>query len=65
LFGDDGTGIHAVRKLKQEFGFKIISKIKIIAVEAKNLYNLGEELTKEMKNAIPAIMKKVKEILKK
>jgi Ni,Fe-hydrogenase maturation factor len=46
-------------------GNKAQFEIRIIAVEAKNLYNLGEGLTKEMKKAIPVIMKKVKEILKK
>jgi len=43
---------------------KVPSEIKTIAVEDKNLYNLGEELIEEMKKAIPAIIMKVKEILK-
>jgi hypothetical protein len=47
------------------YGDKVLSEIKFVAVEAKNLYNLEEGLAKGMKKAIPAMMKKVKEILKK
>jgi hydrogenase maturation protease len=43
---------------------KVPSRIKIIAVEAKNLYNLGESLSEEMRIAIPVIAGKVKIILK-
>lgn len=51
-------------EIGKNLGLKVPSQIKIIAVEAKNLYNLGEGLTEEMKKAIPVIMKKVKETLK-
>jgi Ni,Fe-hydrogenase maturation factor len=52
LFGDDSAGIQAVRKLKQELGLKAPSQIKILAVEARNLYNYRERLTEEMKKVI-------------
>lgn len=45
-------------------GLALLDRIKIIAVEAKNMYNLGEGLSKEMTKAIPAIVKEVKKILK-
>jgi hydrogenase maturation protease len=51
-------------EIGKNLGLKVPSQIKIIAVEAKNLYNLGEGLTEEMKKAIPVIVKKVKETLK-
>ena len=51
-------------EIGKNLGLKVPSQIKIIAVEAKSLYNLGEGLTEEMKKAIPAIIKKVKETLK-
>jgi len=51
-------------EIGKNLGLKVPSQIKIIAVEAKNLYNLGEGLTEEMKKAIPVIMKKVKKTLK-
>jgi hydrogenase maturation protease len=42
---------------------KVPSRVKVVAVEAKNMYNLGEGLTEEMKKAVPEIAKKVKSIL--
>ena len=69
-YGDDGVGIPVVRELRQELkarkkmGLKIPSKIRIIAVEAKNMYNLGEGLTEEMAKAVPSIVEKVKKVLK-
>lgn len=39
------------------------SEIKIIATEAKNVYCLGEGLSEEMKVKLPAIIKKVKDVL--
>jgi len=47
-------------KLELEVPFRII----IIAVEAKNMYNLGEGLTEEMTKAIPAIVGQVKQVLR-
>jgi hypothetical protein len=39
-------------ELGKTLGFKVLSKIKIMAVEVKRLYNLGEGLAKEMKNVL-------------
>ncbi len=50
-------------ELGKKLGLRVPSEIKIIAVEAKNQYNLGEGLTEEMTNAIPAIVKEVKKVL--
>jgi hydrogenase maturation protease len=47
-------------KLELEVPFRII----IIAVEAKNMYNLGEGLTEEMTKVIPAIVGQVKQVLR-
>ncbi|MGD9345789.1 MAG: hydrogenase maturation protease [Candidatus Aminicenantes bacterium] len=47
----------------RKLGLKVPSKIEIIAVEAKNLYNMGEGLTPEMTRAIPEIIQKLKELL--
>ena len=48
----------------RKLGLKVPSQIKIVAVEAKNIYNLGEGLTPEMKKALPKIVSQVKKILK-
>ena len=47
----------------KQLGLEVPSKIDIIAVEAKNMYNLGEGLTPEMTEAIPEIIEKLKELL--
>ena len=47
------------RKLR----LKVPSKVKVVAVEAKNLYNLGEGLTDKMKKAVPEIALRVKRVL--
>jgi D-ribose pyranose/furanose isomerase RbsD len=41
------------------------SLIQVVAVEAKNLHSLGEALTEEMKENLPAVAEKVKEVLRK
>jgi hydrogenase maturation protease len=50
-------------ELGKKLGLQVPSRIKIIAVEAKNQYNLGEGLTEEMTESIPAIVKEVKKVL--
>lgn len=50
-------------ELGKKLGLQVPSKIKIIAVEVKNQYNLGEGLTEEMTKAVPAIVKEVKKVL--
>lgn len=48
----------------RKLGLKVPSQIKIVAVEAKNIYNLGEGLSPKMKKAIPKIVSQVKAIIK-
>lgn len=43
--------------------FKVPLAIKIIAVEGKRMYNLGEGLTEEMKKTGSAIIERVREVL--
>lgn len=50
-------------EMGRELGLKVPSKIKIIAVEAKDLYNLGEGLTPRMEKAIPQILQELRELL--
>ncbi|MFW6140281.1 MAG: hydrogenase maturation protease [Acidobacteriota bacterium] len=51
-------------EIGKKLGLKVPAKIKIIAIEARNMYNLGENLSEEMKKKIPAILKKLKSVLK-
>ncbi|MBM3293287.1 MAG: hydrogenase maturation protease [Candidatus Aminicenantes bacterium] len=44
-------------------GLRMPERIKIIAVEAKNLYRLGEGLTAEMRGALPEIVAAARGIL--
>ncbi len=50
-------------EIGKKLGLKVPAKIKIIAVEAKNMYNLGEGLSPEMEKALPSIIKEVKKAL--
>ncbi len=52
-------------EIGRELGLKVPSRIKVIAVEAKRMYNLGEGLTQDMKNAIPRIVQEVQTLLEK
>lgn len=47
----------------EKAGLKVPSTIKVIAVEAKSLYHLGEGLTSDMAAAVPKIVSRVKEAL--
>ena len=58
------VSIHQSIEIGEKLGLEIPSKIKIIAVEAKNMYNLGEGLTEEMTKVIPAIVEQVKKVLR-
>ena len=51
-------------EIGRRLNLKVPDKIKIIAVEAKNMYNLGESLTPEMKQAVPDILSKLKSVLR-
>ena len=47
----------------KQIGLQVPTDIKIVAVEAKNLYNLGERLTPEMEKSVPQIITLVKKML--
>lgn len=51
-------------EIGRRLNLKVPDKIKIIAVEAKNMYNLGESLTPEMKQAVPNILSQLKSVLR-
>ena len=51
-------------EIGEKLELQVPSRIKIIAVEAKNIYNLGEGLTEEMTKAIPEIAEQVKDTLR-
>ncbi len=51
-------------EIGKKLGLKVPSSIKIIAIEAKNMYNLGEILTEEMKKKVPEILIILKSLLK-
>jgi hydrogenase maturation protease len=57
------VSIPQMTEMGRKLGLKVPSEIKIIAVEAKDLYNLGEGLTAEMKKAIPKIMEELRMLL--
>lgn len=44
-------------------GLQVPERIDVIAVEAKDLYTMGEGLTQEMSAAIPAILEHVRKLL--
>jgi len=48
----------------RQLDLKVPTVIKIIAIEAKNLFHLGEGLSPEIKNAIPEILSALKILLK-
>lgn len=50
-------------ELGEKIGLHMPQEIKIVAVEAKNLYQLGEGLTEEMTRAIPRIIQTLKQLL--
>ena len=51
-------------EIGKKLGLKVPEKIKIIAVETKSMYNLGEGLSPEMDKALPSIVEEVKKVLK-
>jgi len=50
-------------EMGQKLGLKVPMQIKIIAVEAKDMYNLGEGLTPEMEKAVPRIIRELQKLL--
>lgn len=52
-------------EIGRKLGLHMPSLIQVVAVEAKNIYSLGEGLSEEMEKNLPAIADKVMEILRK
>jgi len=52
-------------EIGRRIGFQVPNRIDIIAVEAKNMYKLGEGLTTEMTRAIPGIIQELRNLLEK
>jgi len=48
----------------QRLGLRVPSRIKVVAVEAKNIHRLGEGLSEEMARAMPRILARVRGVLK-
>ncbi len=51
-------------EIGRRLGLKVPGRIKVIAVEAKNMYNLGEGLTPEMEKAVPGILSHLNSVLR-
>ncbi|MDH7511468.1 MAG: hydrogenase maturation protease [Clostridiales bacterium] len=52
-------------EIGRRLGLHMPSRIRVVAVEAKNIHSLGEKLSQEMEKNMPAIAEKVKEVLRK
>ncbi len=67
--GTDSVASHTVdlktmKKIGENIGEEI-PKIQIFAIEVKEPYEFGKELTKEMKKALPKITEEIKETIEK
>lgn len=51
-------------EIGREWGLPVPRHVKIVGIEAKNMYHLGEGLSEEMSRSLPAIIQTVKVILK-
>jgi hydrogenase maturation protease len=51
-------------EIGRKLGLRVPTEIQIVAVEAKNMYTLGEDLSQEMRERLPAIIRKVKSVLR-
>jgi hydrogenase maturation protease len=51
-------------EIGRKLGLQVPSRIRVVAVEAKNIYRLGEEMSAEMSKTIPRILASVKDALK-
>jgi hydrogenase maturation protease len=52
-------------EIGRQAGLKVPSSIEIVAVEAKNMYQLGEGLSDEMLEALPEIMNAARDLIMK
>jgi hydrogenase maturation protease len=51
-------------EIGRRIGLRMPRRLCIVAVEAKDIYRMGEGLTAEMKSRLPAIIRKVKAVLR-
>jgi hydrogenase maturation protease len=51
-------------EIGRRLGLHVPTRIRIVAVEAKNMYHLGEGISAEMAKALPRILARVKDVLK-
>jgi hypothetical protein len=51
-------------RIGRDLGLKVPNLVKVIAVEAKNIYHLGEGLSEDMAGCLPDIIQKIKDVLK-
>ncbi len=52
-----------ILRIGRASGLPVPREIMIVAIEAKNIYHLGEELSAEMKASLPAIINLIKSLL--
>lgn len=57
------VSIPQMLEIGKKMGLKVPSQVKIIAVEAKNMYHLGEGLSEDMNLAIPKILAELKKLI--
>jgi hydrogenase maturation protease len=50
-------------ELGRKLGLHVPSRIRVVAVEAKNIHQLGEGLSLEMEESIPAIIQSIEAVL--
>jgi hydrogenase maturation protease len=51
-------------EIGRRIGLHMPSQVRIVAVEAKNMYSLGEGLSSKMTASLPAILRRVKSVLR-
>jgi hydrogenase maturation protease len=51
-------------EIGRRLGLHVPSHIRVVAVEARNMYTMGEDLSPEMRGKLPAIIRQVKRILR-
>lgn len=51
-------------EIGRRIGLHMPAQVRIVAVEAKNMYNLGEGLSPKMEASMPAILRSVKSLLR-
>jgi hydrogenase maturation protease len=58
------VSVPQMMRIGRDLGLKVPNLVKVIAVEAKNIYHLGEGLSEDMAGCLPDIIQKIKDVLK-